>query len=88
MSACLLSESDREWDVATEALELRMQSATGGRLRSLHVACVDGRFRVIATCPSYHVRQIAEQAALGQFSSDQLELYVQVSPPVRDPAAI
>lgn len=87
MSVWLLSESDRDWEVATEALEMRMQSATGGRLRSLHVAFVAGRFRVIAMCPSYHVRQIAEQAALGQVSADQLELYVHVAPQARVPAA-
>jgi hypothetical protein len=81
MPARLLSEWDRDWDKASEALEMRMQSAAGGRLRSLHVAYVAGRFKVIATCPSYHVRQLAEQAALGHLSADQLELYVHVLPP-------
>lgn len=83
MSVCLLSESDREWNVATERLEMCVQAATGGRLRSLHVAFVGGRYRVIATCPSYHVRQLAEQAALSQHPADQLELYVHVSPPAK-----
>ena len=81
MPACLLSESDRVWDLATEALENSMQSAAGGRLHSLKVAFVAGRFRVCATCPSYHVRQLAEKAALRLLPPDQLELYVQVLPP-------
>lgn len=81
MSACLLSETDRDRDAAVEALEIRLKSATGGRLRFLRVVKIAGRFRVIATSPSYHVRQLAEQAALSQLAADQLELYVHVSPP-------
>jgi hypothetical protein len=81
MSACLLSKSDLDRDATVEALEVRLKSATGGRLRFLRVAYVAGRFRVIATSPSYHVRQLAEQAALSQLPADQLELYVHVSPP-------
>ena len=80
MSAGLWSKSDVDWEAATEALESRIQTAAGGRLRSLHVAFVGGRFRVIATCPSYHVRQLAERAALDQLPADHLELYVHVSP--------
>ena len=83
MPACLLSESDVDRDAAVEALEIRLKSATGGRLRFLRVAYVAGRFRVIATSPSYHVRQLAEQAALGQLPADQLEFYVHVSAPAR-----
>ena len=83
MSACLLSESDLDRDAAAEALTIRLKSATGGRLRFLRVGYVAGRFRVIATCPSYHVRQLAEQAALALFPADQLDLYVHVSPPAK-----
>ena len=81
MSASLLSESEVDRDAAAEALEIRLRTATGGRLRFLRVAYVMGRFRVIATCPSYHVRQLAEQAALGLLPAERLELYVHVSRP-------
>jgi hypothetical protein len=83
MSACLLSESAPDRIATVEALETRIKSATGSRLKFLRVAFVAGRFRIIATCPSYHVRQLAEQAALGLLPADQLELYVHVSRPTR-----
>ena len=83
MSASLLSESAVDCRSEAEALEIRLKSATAGRLRRLRVVYVAGRFHIIATSPSYHVRQVAEQAALALLPADQLELYVHVWPPAR-----
>ncbi len=85
MPACLLSEMEVNHQASVAALENELLAATQRRLRFLSVAFVAGRFRVIAICPSCHVRQLAEQAAITQVPSDQLELYVHVSPPGKLP---
>jgi|GEM_PF-4342187 len=81
MASCLLSEMEVDHSSAVDALTSRMRAATGRRLRSLRVSFVAGRFRVTATCPFYHGRQLAEQAAVRLFPADQLEFYVHVVPP-------
>jgi hypothetical protein len=73
-------EQDFGLDLAQEALETRIHSRTGRRLRYLTIEFIAGRTRISALAPSYHVRQLAEQAALDLLPADQVELDVHVLP--------
>lgn len=74
-------------DLEQEALETRIHSRTGRRLRDLTIEFIAGRTRISALAPSYHVRQLAEQATLDLLPADQVELDVHVLPqfPTRKP---
>lgn len=66
-------------DLEQEALESRIHSRTGRRLRDLTIEFIaGGRTRISALAPSYHVRQLAEQAILTLLPADQIELDVHV----------
>jgi len=83
MALSVFFDADVDAEATAETVEARMQSAIGGRLRSLYLASVRGRFRVIAMCPSCHVRQLAEQPGQALRPPDQLEPCVHIVPPER-----
>jgi hypothetical protein len=62
----------------TELLEARIHGRTGGRLRFLRVHEIGNQVCVSAAAPSYHVRQLAEQAALSLIARDYLQLEIDV----------
>src|SRR5262249_24865577 len=62
----------------TELLEARIHGRTGRRLRQLRVHKIGDRECVSAAAPSYHVRQLAEQAALALVARDRLQLEIAV----------
>ena len=71
-------EQDFGLDLAQEALETRIHSRTGRRLRNLTIEFFAGRTRISALAPSYYVRQLAEQAVLDLLPADQVELDIHV----------
>src|SRR6185369_11643385 len=81
MSASTTAEPDAGAILFKESLEMRLQTRTGGRLRFLAIELVGSRVRINAAAPSYHVRQLAEQAALRILPAARLELSIEVSPP-------
>jgi hypothetical protein len=58
----------------------RLMLRTGGRLRSLRVGTVGNRLCVWGSAPTYHVRQLAEQAALSLMPASRLQLEIEVVP--------
>ena len=62
----------------TELLEARIHGRTGGRLRYLRVHEIGDQVCVSAAAPSYHVRQLAEQAAMSVVARDRLQLEIDV----------
>jgi len=75
----MIVETRRNPTSLRNQIEDRIRSRTSGRLRNLSVQVDSGRARVTAQVASYHVRQLAEQAALDVLSADQLDLSIQVS---------
>jgi hypothetical protein len=63
-----------------EKLEARIHARTAGRLRFLRVRSVADRICVWGAAPTYHVRQLAEQAALSFMPADRLQLEIEVLP--------
>ena len=79
MSASVIVDLDCEFELARVTLDNRLQTRTGRRLRHLTVAPAAGRIRISAVAPLYHVRQLAEQAALTVLPAEQLDLAIEVS---------
>ena len=75
----MLSQSESTLGLTIEVLEARIQSRTGYRLRNLTVEPRGEQIRIAASAPTYHVRQLAERAALELFPAEQLALAIDVT---------
>lgn len=63
-----------------DAIAGGIRRRTGGRLRNLEIQFEGSRFCVTGMAASYHVRQLAEQAALGVLTADRLRFAIRVEP--------
>lgn len=72
--------TDRSFTGESVAAQIRtrIQSHTGGRLRNLRIHVLGERARIAGMAASYHVRQLAEQAALLVLPADFLEFAIDV----------
>jgi len=70
---------NREWQIENQ-LAMRLMLRTGGRLRSLRVGTVGNQICVWGEAPTYHVRQLAEQAAISLVAANRLQLEIEVIP--------
>ena len=62
----------------TRLLEAWIHGRTGGRLRNLRIHKIGDQVCVSAIAPSYHVRQLAERAALSLDVRHRLQLEIDV----------
>lgn len=76
---------DRSFACESVAAQIRsrIQLHTGGRLRNLRIHVLGERARIAGMAASYHVRQLAEQAALLVLPADSLEFAIDVEPAER-----
>jgi len=77
---CSNEELSYRVNLAEDQLFARLMLRTGGRLRSLRVGMVGTQLCVWGAAPTYHVRQLAEQAALSVVPADRLQLEIEVVP--------
>lgn len=61
-----------------ELLEARIHDRTGGRLQYLKIHKIGEQVCVSGAAPSYHVRQLAEHAALSLVARERLQLEIDV----------
>jgi len=69
-----------------ERLEARIHARTAGRLRFPRVRSVADRICVWGAAPTYHVRQLAEQAAVSFVPRERLQLEIEVLPAAPGPS--
>lgn len=79
-TVCSNDELRYRISLVEDQLFARLMLRTGGRLRSLRVGMVGTQFCVWGAAPTYHVRQLAEQAALSVVPADRLQLEIEVVP--------
>ncbi|MFN0055024.1 MAG: hypothetical protein ACKV0T_22865 [Planctomycetales bacterium] len=73
-------ETDLNELMLEDVLYSRIHGATAGRLRFLRVITIGEQVCVWAAAPTYHVRQLAEQAAIALVPADRLQLEIEVVP--------
>lgn len=78
--ACSNEDANSRISLFEDQLFARLMLRTGGRLRSLRVGMVGTQLCVWGAAPTYHVRQLAEQAALSVIPADRLQLEIEVVP--------
>lgn len=79
-TVCSNDELRYRISLVEDQLFARLMLRTGGRLRSLRVGMVGTQLCVWGAAPTYHVRQLAEQAALSVVPANRLQLEIEVVP--------